>query len=76
MDTKHPIPKKYQKKVAAIIHEPPDGYFIYTKNGWNCGDTGLHCIAEDTLVEARRRLSMILPCDCEDCIAGTMDWKL
>lgn len=74
MDKKYPIPKKYQHKIAALILEPPDGYFVYTKNGWCCGDTGLHCIAEDTLAQAKEQMRSVIPCDCVDCKAGSMTW--
>jgi hypothetical protein len=45
-----------------------DGYWIYLKPGWQCGDDrGTHGITEYTKRDARGRLSQVIPCDCADC---------
>lgn len=47
-----------------------DGYWIYLKPGYQCGDDrGTHGIVESTKTAARSRLSSVISCDCDDCLA-------
>jgi hypothetical protein len=44
-----------------------DGYWIYLKRGYRMVDDPVHGIVENTKREAYRKLSMVVPCDCQDC---------
>jgi hypothetical protein len=60
-------------KLTDMIQEEyrdSDGYWIYLKPGYMCGDDpGTHGIIEDTKRAARSRLASVVPCNCADCQA-------
>lgn len=46
-----------------------DGYWIYLRPGYQNGDDpGTHAIVENTKTAARRKLSLVKPCDCAECV--------
>ena len=63
---------KKDKRVHSIDPDG-DGFMVNLNNGWSY-EGEQHCFGADTASEINRELARVIPCNCDECSAGTMDW--
>ena len=77
-DTKKFYQLQERKEVDEIeiedsYYHPLDGTFtqssfwVWLNKGFCFEEKGSHCFGEDTLEKIEESLSLVKPCDCEDC---------
>lgn len=49
------------------IERDVDGWWIYLKPGFIVRDEGTHAIVEDTKRAALDKMSLVAPCECDEC---------
>ena len=72
MATKVQLPKGLRKWSAVIAdyedrRDSDDGVWVHLANGWRCGLTETHSVAEDTLREAISGMQFVERCTGDDC---------
>lgn len=45
----------------------PSSFFVYLTKGFCFEERESHCFGEDTLSQIEESLSLVTPCDCDDC---------
>lgn len=45
----------------------PSSFWVWLNKGFCFEEKGSHCFGEDTLEKIEESLSLVKPCDCEDC---------
>jgi len=54
------------KRILRIEHDS-DGYWIILKPGFVVRDERTHAIVEDRKRDALDKMSLVIPCDCDEC---------
>lgn len=54
------------KRIASIEHDS-DGWWIYLKPGYILKGEGTHAIVETRKRDALDKMSLVIPCNCEEC---------
>lgn len=58
---------KQHTKVSDAFKDS-DGVWVYLKDGWGVdGCPGEHCIVEDRVADAYRKVKSAVPCSCKQC---------
>jgi hypothetical protein len=45
-----------------------DGYWVYLRNGWRCGQSETHAVHEWNMKDLLGAFRSVEPCDCADCV--------
>jgi hypothetical protein len=61
------IPKKYMEHIDEV-YKDSDGWWAYTKKGFQFAGMGCHTAHEDTQHELLKMIRTMEPCDCDQCM--------